>query len=140
MNKKLIIPTVILMFLALYNILNYTNRELFKTDESHLSYSSDGSLVLYMETAEVYDDAYCKIYVFDTSMYPNLKEEGTIPSTFQKNNPKTLFYIPVKFHARITNFDWNDKSNIINITQESVNDEMPLNYDIDLNSFSFYQK
>ena len=140
MKKIVLLLTVFLVCLATYSIINYTNRAKFQEDESHVSQSLDGSLVIYMESANVDDHAYCKIFLFDTKVYPNLKEEGTFPSKLQKNNPKASFYIPLKFYARITNFKWNEKNNTVSIHQPAVNDVKALNYEIDLNNFSFYKK
>jgi hypothetical protein len=140
MKKIVILLAVLFGFLATYSIVNYVNREQFQEDESHISKSPDGDLVIYMESAKMHDNAYCKIFLFDTKVYPNLKEEGTFPSKLQKNNPKALFYIPVKFYARITNFKWDKKNNKVSINQAAVNDESALNYEIDLKSFSFTKK
>lgn len=140
MKKTVILLSVFLIFLATYSIFNYTNRAEFQEDESHISQSSDGRLAIYMESGRMHDAAYCKIFLFDTKVYSNLKEEGTFPSKLQKNNPKALFFIPIKFYARITDFEWNDKNNKVSIKQAAVNDEKALNYEIDLNSFSFYKK
>jgi len=139
MKKIVISLTIFLVALITYSIIHYTNRENFTVDESHVSKSLDGSLVLYMESANVDDNAYCKIFLFDTKVYPNLKEEGTFPSKLQKNNPKALFYIPLKFYARITTFKWHEKNNTVSINQPAVNDVKALNYEIDLNNFSFYE-
>ena len=140
MKKAVVLLIVFLVFLATYSIVNYTNRAGFQEDESHISQSLDGRFVIYMESGTRHDDSYCKIFIFDTKVYPNLKEEGGFPSKLQKNNPKASFYIPLKFYARITSFKWNEKNNTVSINQPAVNDEKALNYEIDLNNFSFYEK
>jgi len=140
MKKIIISLTLCLVFLATYSIIDYKNREHFQEEESHISKSSNGDLVIYLESAKVGNDSYCKIFIFDTKVNPNLKEEGTFPSEFQKNNPKALFYIPVKFYARMTNFKWNEKNNTVSIKQAAVNDIEALNYEIDLKDFSLAKK
>ena len=141
MKKIIISLTLCFVFLAIYSIIDYKNREHFQEEEeSHISKSSNGDSVIYLESAKVSNDSYCKIFIFDTNVNPNLKEEGTFPSEFQKNNPKALFYIPVKFYARMTNFKWNEKNNTVSIKQTAVNEVEALNYEIDLKDFSFTKK
>ncbi|QXP59977.1 hypothetical protein [Olleya sp. HaHaR_3_96] len=140
MKKIVISLTIFLVALITYSIIHYTNRENFTVYESHISQSLDGRLVLFMESGKMDDDAYCKIFLFETKVYPNLKEQGTFPSKLQKNNPKALFYIPLKFYARITTFKWHERSNTVSINQAAVNDEKALNYEINLSNFNFYEK
>ncbi|MDW5289662.1 hypothetical protein [Formosa sp. PL04] len=68
-----------------------------------------------------------------------MKEEGTFPSKSQKNNPKALFFIPIRLYARTTDFEWNEKSNKVRLIQRAINEESALNYEIDLKNFSIYK-
>lgn len=140
MNKKVALLLLILISLLIGSIINYRSLEKYKEQESHISQSLDGRLAIYLESGRMHDADYCKVFIFDTAVYPNLKEAGVFPSKLQKNNPKALFFIPIKFYARITDFEWNDKNNKVSIKQAAVNHEKALNYEIDLNSFSFYKK
>jgi len=141
MNKKVVLIVILLLvFLAVGAVVNCRNLEGFKEQESYISQSSDGRLAIYMESGRMHDVDYCKVFLFDTTVYPNLKEAGVFPSKFQKKNPKALFFIPIKFYARIVDFEWNDENNKVRIKQAAVNEVEALNYEIDLNSFSFYNK
>ncbi|GEM_PF-6002570 len=142
MQKKLFIPLVLfLVFLTTYNIVRYANRERFDQLGSHVSHSPDGNFVIYMESPEAFEDTYCKIYLFDTEIYPSLSVDGyTFPTKYQRNNPRALYCIPVEFRARSTNFKWNQKNNKVSFSQDFTQNKDFLRYEIDLENFGLSKK
>ena len=74
-----------------------------------------------------------RIRIFDTDVYPDLK---TKPIQ-EDSHPTALFIVPIQFHARDGNMEWNSASTVLRLEGPALNGKPPIYYSLDLNSFSF---
>jgi hypothetical protein len=136
--KKIIFIALLIVIatVATLQIINYFNRDRFEMQEGQISHSPEGNYVVYIISNNTPDFAYCKIFLFETSVYPDLKVEGVFPSKMQMNNPRALYRIPAEYYARCVSFEWNESDNYVDITQGPINGNDALTYEIDLKNFS----
>jgi hypothetical protein len=141
MKKIIFIALIIaLAIVATLEIVNYFNRDKFEMQEGQISQSPEGNYAVYVISDNTDDFTYCKIFLFDTSVYPDLKVEGKFPSKMQMNNPRASYYMPVVYYARSVSFEWNESDNYVDINQGSINGNDALTYEIDLQNFSLKKK
>jgi hypothetical protein len=77
-------------------------------------------------------NGFTRIRVYDTDVYPGLKTKPNPGGT-----PTALFTVPMLFHARVVDLTWNSASTVLGIEEPALNGKPPINYSLDLNSFSF---
>jgi hypothetical protein len=108
--------------------LGYSNVQWAEGDYSR---SPDQRWALYLITGSADNQTYSNIFVFDTIIYPELKNKESKPTKFHMNNPKAQFFVPVRFSARESETTWDVQNNCATIKYGA------LKYRIDLKTFSF---
>jgi hypothetical protein len=77
-------------------------------------------------------NGFTRIRVYDTDVYPSLKTKAN-----PRGTPTASFTVPIEFYARGVDLKWNSTSTVLRIEQPAVNAKPPINYSLDLNTFSF---
>ena len=87
-TKLLVISTLSLVTLVLYEIRTYSQQQKIEWAEGNLNISLSGKRAVYLRTTSDSDPAklFSQIFVFDTNIYPDLVKRG-YPNEYEMNNP-----------------------------------------------------
>jgi hypothetical protein len=130
---------VLLVVLLLYVVLDIVNDERIGWwAEGRFQLSPDKKWGVSIVSTSTSDpgESYCRISVFDTAKYPDLKKPHQLPSTMQEHNPTASYLLPVQYYARGTDFEWAPDSSYVVLKQGPVNDTPALSYKIHFGTFS----
>ncbi len=142
MKKVLIIIALLLSAGVLfYFIHNVITSEKIQWAEGHIEVSPSQRWVVYIKSTStsIPDKSYCKIFIFDTIQYPNLKTPGQFPTAAQKNNPRASYLLPVQLHARLTDIEWSPDSTYVLVRQAPRVGNPSLAYRVDLDTFGLHK-
>jgi len=136
--KALTAITSLALLILIANALITWNRKGPNWAEGRMTRSPDNRWLVLKRTTStpVPEDSFINLLVFDTDLYPNLKEEKATPSRTQRKNPRASYVIPAQMYARVTTFRWDADRPVVDISQGRVNMLEPLAYRLDLDSFS----
>lgn len=136
-TKLLVISTLSLVTLVLYEIRTYSRRQKIEWAEGNLNISLIGKRAVYLRTTSDSDPAklFSQIFVFDTNTYPDLVKRG-YPNEYEMNNPRASFLIPVKLYARASQIEIDSQGSRVTIKQGALNQDPPIQYELDLDRFS----
>jgi hypothetical protein len=143
MKKILIIITILLLVvLFIYTVYNIATGEKMDWVEGQCQVSPNKEWAVYIQTTStpVSEESYCKIFIFNTGKYPNLKKPGQFPTALQKNNPKASYLLPIQFYAREMKIEWASDNNYVMLKQASLIGNPPISYIIDLKTFNLYRR
>jgi hypothetical protein len=124
-----------LFFCAAHNIMT-TERIDWAEGQCQVSPSKEWTVFIQSTSTPALNKSYCKVFIFNTSQYPNLKESGQFPTITQKNNPKAAYLLPIQFYAREIKFEWAPDNSYVILKQGSLNGNPPLSYKIVFATFS----
>lgn len=132
--------TIALVVLVLHESKMYLDRPRFKWVEGFHTLSPDKKWAVHMRTTSTREPAssYIEIFVFDTNVYPELKQDSS-PNRYQYQNPKASFLVPVQFSGRIMKGEWELNKNVLKLNQAEIHGLQSINYELDLESFSLYK-
>ena len=109
-------------------------------DEGHIQTSPNQKWSVFLQSGyNSQNEPFIQISLFDTSKYPSLKEPGTFPDRFQKNNPTARYLLPIPMFARGTDFHWAKDSSHVILQQPGFNATDSIEYKLDFSTFSLTQ-
>lgn len=111
--------------------MGYAARSKADWDEGQSTLSPNQKWFVDMQTKSG-TNGFTRIRVYDTDVYPDLKTKPNADGT-----PTASFTVPIQYYARSVDLKWNSTGTVLRIEQPALNVKPPINYSLDLNSFSF---